>query len=319
MRLEQTTTGSDRIIEDKGSSEFNKGFFWSFTSAFLWSTTFICARYLMRDRVIDPVSLSFIRFFAGGILLFLYGFLFFRARLFTVKSRDLPFLAFLAIFGVVGMSVLLFFGQQTTTAINTSMIMQLNPIVIFFLGLLIGERSTFIQLFGILLSLAGCLFVVNVITLSGLAYDFNHLSGDLIVLASACCWAIYTVLGKNTVKKLGGFAVTTWTMLFGALELLVILMIMPGDRTVPDTAFSWSVIAYLAIFPTAVAFFAWFEAMDKIDLSLLNVMQYLTPVFTIVLAWLILSEHISLLNAFGIILVIAGVVLISRQPSSSKP
>jgi drug/metabolite transporter (DMT)-like permease len=199
------------------------------------------------------------------------------------------------------------------------MSMQLNPIVIFFLGILIGERSTFIQLFGILLSLAGCLFVVTVITLSGLAYDFNHLSGDLIVLASACCWAIYTVLGKNTVKKLGGFAVTTWTMLFGALELLVILMIMPGDRTVPDTAFSWSVIAYLAIFPTAVAFFAWFEAMDKIDLSLLNVMQYLTPVFTIVLAWLILSEHISLLNAFGIILVIAGVVLISRQPSSSKP
>ena len=128
MRLEQTTTGSDRIIEDKGSSEFNKGFFWSFTSAFLWSTTFICARYLMRDRVIDPVSLSFIRFFAGGILLFLYGFLFFRARLFTVKSRDLPFLAFLAIFGVVGMSVLLFFGQQTTTAINTSMIMTCSSV-----------------------------------------------------------------------------------------------------------------------------------------------------------------------------------------------
>ena len=266
----------------------------------------------MRDRLIDPVSISFIRFFAGGLLLFLYGLLFFRDRMFTVKTGDLPLLALLSIFGIVGMSVLFFMGQQSTTAINASMIVELNPIVIFLLSLFIGERASFIQFFGIIISLSGCLLVVNVINMHGFAYDLNHLSGDLIVFASACCWAIYSVFGKNAVKRLGGFAVTTWTMLFGALELLVILMIMPVKIVVPNTIFSWSVIAYLAIFPTAVAFFAWFEAMDKINLSLLNVMQYFSPVFTVVLAWLFLSERISLLNAFGIILVIAGVVLISE-------
>jgi drug/metabolite transporter (DMT)-like permease len=46
-------------------------------------------------------------------------------------------------------------------------------------------------------------------------------------------------------------------------------------------------------------------------------MQYLTPVFTIVLAWLILSERISLLNTVGIIFVIAGVVLIGRKREAS--
>jgi drug/metabolite transporter (DMT)-like permease len=300
-----------------GNSSFHTGVIWSLTSAFLWSTTFVCARYLMRDRVIDPVSLSLFRFLAGGILLFLFGYFFMRTKLFTLKTKDIPELAFLAVFGVVGMSVLLFFGQQTTSAINTSMIMQINPVIIFFLGLLIGEKASLMKFLGIILSLAGCLLVVDVITMRGFAYDFNHLSGDLIIFASACCWAIYSVFGKNAVKRLGGFAVTTWTMLFGALELLLLLMFLPGERTVPNTGSAWCVIIYIAIFPTAIAFFAWFEAMEKIDLSLLNVMQYLTPVFTIVLAWLILSERISLLNTVGIIFVIAGVVLIGRKREAS--
>lgn len=306
------------MFKTNRESEFHKGVIWSLTSAFLWSTTFICARYLMRDRVVDPVSLSFFRFFAGGVILFLFGYFFMRTKLFTLKTKDIPELAFLAIFGVVGMSVLLFFGQQTTTAINTSMIMQINPVIIFFLGLSIGEKASLMKFLGIILSLAGCLLVVDVITMRGFAYDFNHLSGDLIILASACCWAIYSVFGKNAVKRLGGFAVTTWTMLLGAIELLLLLMILPGERTAPNTGSTWGVIIYIAIFPTAIAFFAWFEAMDKIDLSLLNIMQYLTPVFTIVLACLILSERISLLNAFGITLVIAGVMLIGTKSRNGK-
>jgi drug/metabolite transporter (DMT)-like permease len=76
------------------------------------------------------------------------------------------------------------------------------------------------------------------------------------------------------------------------------------------------VILYLAVFPTAVAFFAWYEAMDKIELSLLNVMQYLTPVFTVALAWMLLGESFNLLNALGMIFVVGGVLLTSKNRSA---
>lgn len=296
------------------------GVFWSLTSAFLWSTTFVCARFLMRDRMIDPVSLSLIRFAAAGGILFLYGYFFMRTRLLAVTLRDVPGLAILSLFGVTGMSALLFLGQQSTTAINTSIIMQLNPVVIFFIGLGLGERASVRQFGGIILSLLGCGLVANMLTRTGFAYDFTHLTGDLLVFASACCWAIYSVFGKKTVQRLGGFSVTAWTMLFGAIELLAIFTLLPGERTMPATPASWSVIAYIAVFPTAVAFFAWFEAMNTIDLALLNVMQYLTPVFTILLAWVLLGERISLLNMIGIGIVMAGVMLVgaggSRAPEA---
>lgn len=83
--------------------------------------------------------------------------------------------------------------------------------------------------------------------------------------------------------------------------------------------FHWNVIIYLAVFPTAVAFFAWYEAMDKIELSLLNVMQYLTPGFSVALAWMLLNETFNLLNAIGMLFVVGGVVLTSQPPPQKLP
>ena len=289
------------------------GLFWSFTSAFLWSTTFVSGRYLMRDGCVDPVSLSLFRFTGGGMLLFALGIVFFRKRLFSVTFADLAFLALLALFGIVGMSVLLFFGQTESTAINSAMIMQLNPVIILFGGLLIGERIIRRQILGVLISLLGCLFVLNVISSAGFKYDPNHMRGDLILFASASCWAVYSIFGKKMVKKLGGFTCTTWAMLLGAVEIAVLRFVLPIDTNIPDSPFQWGVIAYLAVFPTAIAFFAWYEAMDKIELSLLNVMQYLTPVFTVALAWVCLGESFNLLNAFGVLLVVGGVILTSKR------
>ena len=81
---------------------------------------------------------------------------------------------------------------------------------------------------------------------------------------------------------------------------------------VPTSFSAWSLILYLAIFPTGIGFLAWFKAMEKINLSVLNVMQYMIPVFTIVMAWIFLGERMGLLNALGVGLVISGVMLIMK-------
>lgn len=298
-------------------SSYRQGVFWSFASAFLWSTTFISSRYLMKGDSVDSVTLSLLRFLIGGILLLGLGAVFFRKKIFSVSPRDLAKLAGLGLLGIVGMSVFLFAGQRTTTAINSSMIMQLNPIIIMLGGFLIGERAGVRQIVGIFMSLFGCLMVVDVISAKGFAYNPDNMKGDLLVLCSAGCWASYSLFGKGVVKRVGGYAATTWAMVFGALELLAIAgamaLLNPGYTcNPPDSPGQWSVVAYLGVFPTALAFFAWYEAMDKIELSLLNVMQYLTPVFTIFLAFFILGEKISLLNALGVLLVLAGVICIGN-------
>lgn len=302
---------------ERGSA-YRIGVLWSFISAFLWSTTFVGARFLLRDGRIDPVSLTMVRFFVGGGLLLAIGLLLYRKRLFAVATRDLLWCALLGLFGVAAMSVLLFLGQRSTTAINSSMVMQICPVLILFGGLFIGERLRAPQIAGVLVSLLGCLMVTGVVTLRGIEYRADHLTGDLLVLLSAACWAVYTVLSKPVVTRLGGFTATVWTLLFGALETALLWVVMPTPAVWPAGGDAWATVLYLAVFPSGVAFFAWYEAMDRIELSLLNVMQYLTPVFTIILAWVLIGERMNWLNAAGVLLVLGGVLLTHERAPAPK-
>jgi drug/metabolite transporter (DMT)-like permease len=104
----------------------------------------------------------------------------------------------------------------------------------------------------------------------------------------------------------------------GAGELIILRIIWPQPMIIPpvSSVSLWWLIIYLGIFPGGIAFFAWYEAMAKIELSLLNIMQYLTPVFTIILACWLLGENVSLLNFIGIIMVLTGVILNSFQKIS---
>jgi drug/metabolite transporter (DMT)-like permease len=311
------------------NASYQWGVFCSFASAFLWSTTFIGGRWLLKDRSIDPVSLSVIRFGIGGILLFVFGYVFFRRKLFNISFRDILMLAWLSLWGIGGMSVFLFVGQMQTSAINTSMIIALSPILTMLLGTFAGKRLNAFMVCGMLISLTGCLLVLGVITQNGIAYKSGNVFGDLMVFSSAACWAVYAVFSGKTVERLGGYTATTWGMLIGFAELLIVRALWPWVLTIPSTAQTgqWWAVLYIAIFPTAIAFFAWYEAMDRINLSLLNIMQYLTPLFTVLLAFLFFGETMNLLNIAGAVMVLAGVMLasgisgwnilslINRQPS----
>jgi drug/metabolite transporter (DMT)-like permease len=284
------------------------GVFWSFTSAFLWATTFVCVRHLMSNGLVDPVTLSTIRFLLGGSLLLLMG-LVFKQEMFGLSAKDFLSLAILGLLGMVGMSTFSFYGQIYTTAINSSLIMQLNPIIILLLGVFIGEAITLDKVIGIVISLIGCLFVVGILSFQGLQFDPGHLRGDLFVLLGAVCWALYSIIGKPVVQRLGGYRTTTWAMLLGAIELLLLRFFISIPVIWPSGG-TWYHIAYLVLLPTAVAFFAWYEAMARIDLALLNVMQYLTPIFTILLAWLLLGERLGPSEWAGVLIVLLGVVMV---------
>ncbi len=299
-------------------SRYGIGVGWSLTSAFLWATTYVSGRYLMAAGSIDPVTLSMLRFLIGCALLMAAGALLFRKKLFAVSAADLARLSILGAFGVAGMSLFFFIGQKTVSAISSSLIMQTSPVMICFLSIFIGERLSMKGVTGTLISLIGCLFVIGVFN-SGSEGIFGGLAvGCLCIFLSAFCWAVYSVAGKPLVQKLGGFPATAWAMVFGAAEISVFWLFGPFEQSWPKSPIAWSVVAYIAVFPTAVAFLAWYEAMEWMPLALLNVMQYLTPVFTVVLAWLILGERMSMQAVIGAVLILAGVAMTTEKVKSEN-
>ncbi|MGE4564315.1 MAG: DMT family transporter [Victivallaceae bacterium] len=285
---------------------FAVGVFWSFASAFLWGTTYIAGRALMRSDSVDPVTMSILRFSVAGLLMWVVGLKLYGSRMFDFSRRDFLLMLAQGTVGMAGMSFLIFWGQRYTTAVNSSMIMTATPVMTMLGGALLGSKVRPIQYAGMAVATAGCFMVIKVIEPTGLHLAAFSL-GDLLTFGAAVCWAVYSLWGRETVRRVGGYIYTTYVML-GALPLLLVLEAI-NFRAIqmPQSFLSWAVVGYIILFPTAGAFFAWNQAQRLIDLSLLNIMQYLTPVTVLALSWPILGEGVSLFQLAGALLVIFGV------------
>ncbi len=291
------------------------GIVWTFVSSFFWSTTFVVARYLLLKNAVDPMTMSAVRFLGGGIVLLCWGLFVYGKDIFP-EPRDILPLAGLGLLGMAGMSTFLFYGQQTTTAINSAVIVEVMPVLLnILIGFFLGEMLTSFKIVGLCTSLLGTIFVTRILTWQGFSLTMSLRGDFLVFLASLCCIA-NSFLGIKVVKKLGSFSTTTWAMLFGGLELLLLIQFQPAAFI--NWSVSWLWLLYLAVFPTAVAFLGWFKGMELLTWTLLNIIQCLTPVFTIIVAWIFLHESLDLLKGIGAILVVGGIIIAGRRPASIR-
>ena len=135
----------------------------------------------------------------------------------------------------------------------------------------------------------------------------KHFIGNLIALAAAICWALYTVMGKRLVRERGGLVVTSLNMIVGSVPLLF-LVVGLNELTFPPLK-AFLIIAYLAILPTALGFALWYKALEDLDASQLGPLQYLVPIGTAVVAFFVLGESIRPVSVVGMLLVFLGIYL----------
>lgn len=76
---------------------------------------------------------------------------------------------------------------------------------------------------GLATSLLGTLFVTGALTLNGFDIASGHFRGDVLVFCGAICWVVYSFMGRERVGRLGTYLTTTWAMVFGGLEILLVL------------------------------------------------------------------------------------------------
>lgn len=288
-------------------NSYRIGILASFLCSFLWGTTYVCGRYLIGGGKIDPLSLCLIRFTAGGIILLVIACIVSSKKIFSFSLRDMIKLSGLSMIGIFGSSLFIFMGQKYTSAINAAMIMNLSPLITMFICFFYGEKIRFLQIAGTVLGLTGCMMVVNVITLEGFRYSPSSFLGDLLLLVASGLWAVYVVYSKPIVMKYGGLASTALALLFGAVQTMLVYPFFLDSVILPESPVDWGVTSYFIIFPTAIGYWAWYEGIARIEIALANVMQYLSPIFTILLSMLLLGESISIINMAGACMIIAGV------------
>lgn len=273
-----------------------------------WSANFVLGRFVA--GAIEPWELAFFRWL--GVFVVTLPFLLLHVKKIWRALREyFGILVVLSALGIAAFNTLLYIGLQKTTATNALLINSSIPIIIVLLSFVILKtRIAKIQVFGILLSTLGVIFLVlkgdvqSIVTLS-----FN--SGDFWVIASSVCWASYSVLVKFRPSSLSSFEFFMTTVSLGLVMLLPFYLAQgyTWEREVMIlTHYTW-VIAYVVLFTSILCYYLWHYGIAHIGAGKTGQFTHLMPLFGSFLAYLFLGERLEWYHLGGILLIFGGIYL----------
>lgn len=205
-------------------------------------------------------------------------------------------------------------AMNYTTTTNTSLIVCLCPL---FASAMIGlfyksQRLNRTQIIGTLMAAAGVIVVV----MNG--HFVLHLSpiGDTLAFVACLCWAIYSLLMVSANAQYDTIFVTRKVFFYGLLSMIPYFFVYPGLNTqllIEQPAMLWNLL-FLGCAASTLCFLAWNWTMKKLGAVIVTNYVYFNPVTTILFAWLILSEPITVHFLLGTMLILIGMYL-SDKPN----
>jgi len=136
--------------------------------------------------------------------------------------------------------------------------------------------------------------------------------GALLVVVAAVSASLYMIVGKRPLRRYTALEFTTYSIWVGTLPMLVFA---PGLFAQMPTATTESTVAvvFLGIFPGAVSYVLWNQALSRMPASVLATFLYFQPVNATLIAWAWLGEVPSVLAIVGGVISLSGVVVVNTM------
>lgn len=237
-------------------------------------------------------------------------------RLSPIGRADMPLVAGLGVTAIAGYNWLFLTGLTLAPASDGAIIVPgLAPIFTTLLALIVLRESIRTwNAAGLVIAVAGLLLVVGPAA-NGAE---QRLEGDLMFVAGAALWGIYSVLARIASRRFDAVSATLYGTLTGT-ALLVPLALLEGGygRLTSATAQAWIGLAYLAVFGTVAAFVLLQVGVARIGAGRASSFALLVPIVGVVSSALILDETLNPLTAAGGVVVLVGLWLVQHHPEVS--
>jgi len=277
----------------------------------IWGSTFVFTKLLLLGGL-SAAQIFILRFIIAYVLLLVYC-LMRGIRWLSDSWRDELLMAAL---GVTGGSLYFLTENSSmnyTTTTNTSIIVSLCPL---FASAIIGlfyktERLSGLQTLGTLMAALGVIVVV----MNG--HFVLHLSprGDLLAFAACLCWALYSLLMIPANARYDTVFVTRKVFFYGLLSMTPYYIMYPHlnlHLLFEQPQLLWNLL-FLGCVASMLCFLTWNWVLKKLGAVVATNYVYLNPVTTIIFAWFLLGEPITLWFLLGSILILLGMFLADRK------
>jgi drug/metabolite transporter (DMT)-like permease len=236
-------------------------------------------------------------------------------RLAAVRDEFRRAPLFFALTGMVGLGLqqlLCLKSYQYLPAAQTVVLHYTYPLFMILLGRLIfRERTTKASLFCVLAGFAGVYLVLS--RGKGLAFDANV--GLLYCFGTAISFALFCLLLKHR-----SFDAVAGMCLFNLFGLLFLLVLIPCyGFSVDLTRRELLMLAYLGVFPTAIAFIFWNRSLQLSRTGSVGNFALLVPPLSLALISLVLREPMEPVQLAGMALVVGSVCVNARLSTRGRP
>ena len=270
-------------------------------AAFFWGTHSVIVRYLTQQDI-PGITIAVARLYIAAFVLFI--FLRVKKQPVLTNIKDTKFLV--TLFGVATNFVFFHIGLEYTSASNAILLENIAPVfVLIFLFLILKEKIRRIDIIASVVTIFGaCFTVLPDIDLGG-----EKFRGDLLEIFAAITWAVFVVASSKALVNITtpieriGFLFNIFIL--SAIILTPFVFFYSTAITLKDVLF----IILLGVFPTAIAYLLWYEAVARVSTISAALIFNLSIVFTFINAYIFLGEEILPNMIIGAVFIIAGITL----------
>lgn len=297
------------------------GIIFAVITIFIWGVTFVSTKCLLEK--FSPFEILFVRFILAYLGLYCI-------KPVPLKLEDKKDNLWFLLAGLSGIIVYQFTENAAisfTTASNVSIIVSICPLFTAIIAQVFMHEKhvTLFFALGFVIAIGG-IVLVSLNGSSGL--HFNP-KGDLLALTAALCWGFYSLfVSKINGMKLDKILCTRRTFFFAVVSMIPFVVFgmleknpssvfyINTDPSVNAERFSsvlnWANLCFLGLGASAFCFVVWNIACNTLGTVKVTVGLYMIPVVTIIFAFFILGEQLTVLGSVGCILTIAGLAISNR-------
>ncbi|WP_457947997.1 DMT family transporter [Pseudarthrobacter sp. alpha12b] len=284
----------------------------------LWASAFVGIRAI--GPHFSPGSLTLGRLAVAAVVLaFLVVPQLLRSRVLPKGREWLPIIAY-GVMWFGGYNVALNAAEHILDAGTSALLINVNPILVAIMaGIFLKEGFPRWLLIGSTVAFAG----VALIALgSGQPRSPGEsstadLAGVALCLLAAVLAAVSVIIQKPVVRKFPAAQATWFGIVVGALCCLPFAGQLASEVQAAPPQATWA-LAYLGVFPTAIAFTTWAYALSLVDAGKLAATTYLVPGTTVLISWLLLGEIPTAWGLVGGLVCLAGVGLTRRRTRAPR-
>ena len=280
----------------------------------LWAGNFIVVKGAL--GTLPPVGFTALRY--GLASLSLLVLMRWRDGAIRLPHGDIRSIAVLGIIGFGVYQIVWVVALQTIPAGDSALLIATTPVMTALLAMATGADSpNRVKLVGAIVSFLG----VATVIIAGQGLNLGaSVGGDLLTLAAAACWAIYTVRGATILRRQTALMTTTWAVVAGTLFMapIGIAQMATADLSAIGPSMVLSVI-YAGTLAAGVPNVVVFHGVKLLGPTRISALQTLVPALAVVLAVIFLGEPIRPAQLIGGVIILAGVALLRRGSWPSRP